>query len=157
MRITAWLIFASLFLVSCQDPCNESECRGGGAIFSFRLLDAAGNDVVFELNRISRDSVFALGSNENAISTLQRDLSVKEITTESDTFNVFQFAVDNVHFRYLLQTRTADTTITDTLRTDYILENSDCCGVELLEYEATLNGEALCEDCRPDQIHVLLR
>jgi hypothetical protein len=157
MRITAWLIFASLFILSCQDPCNESECRGGSAIFTFRLLDEAGNDVVFQLNRINPDSVFALGSNENAISTLPRELSIKELTTESDTFNVFQFAVDNVHFRYLLQTRTADTTITDTLRTDYILENSDCCGVELIEYDATLNGNDLCEGCRPEQIHVLLR
>ena len=142
---------------SCQDTCDESECKGRAALFSFRILNQSGIDVVFLLSKIDQDSVFVLGSNDGAISTLDKFLTVKEIQTPSDTFNVFQFAVDNVHLRYLIETRTADTTITDTIRTDYILQNSDCCGVELLEYEATLNGEPLCENCQADEYHVLLR
>ncbi len=139
--------------MSCQETCNESECGGRSAVFSFRVLNSNGFDMVFELNQIDRDSVKVLGSNPGAISSLEKQISIKSF----DTIPVFQVDVDNVHLRYLIRTITADTTITDTLRTEYILDNSDCCGVELKEFSATLNSEPLCVDCQPGDVYTILR
>lgn len=153
MRNFLVLVILAITAFSCQETCNESECSGRSAIFSFRVLNSDGFDMVYQLNQIDEDSVKVLGSNPGAISTLEKEVSVKLF----DTIPVFQFNVDNVHLRYLIRTKTADTTITDTLRTDYIIENSDCCGVELKEFTATLNSVPLCEDCKPDQVYTILR
>ncbi len=153
MRYILLLVISSLLCYSCQEKCNESDCRAGSALFSFRVLDQNQNDVVFDLNQINKDSVKVFGSNDGAISTLEKQVTIKMF----DTIPVFQFSVDNVHLRYLIRTRTADTTITDTLRTEYILESSECCGIELIQFEATLNGLMLCEDCQPGQINTIIR
>lgn len=152
MRKLLWLIILAAFM-SCQEDCEVSECEGRSAIFSFRVLNSNQFDMVFELNQISQDSVFVVGSNEGAISSLPKELSIKFI----DTIPVFQFNVDNVHLRYLVETRTADTVITDTIRTDYILENSECCGIELKSYSAYLNDVLICEDCQPELVHPITR
>ncbi len=153
MRNLFVLVMIATLMLSCQDTCDESDCSGRSALFSFRVLNSNGFDMVYELNQIDADSIKVLGSNPGAISNLQKEISVKLF----DTIPVFQFSVDNVHLRYLIKTITSDTTITDTLRTDYILDNSDCCGVELREYSATLNSEPLCEDCQPEDVYIIVR
>ncbi|QNL22755.1 hypothetical protein HZR84_12660 [Hyphobacterium sp. CCMP332] len=153
MRNLFVLVIIAILMLSCQDTCDESDCSGRSALFSFRVLNSNGFDMVYELNQIDKDSIKVLGSNPGAISNLQKEISVKLF----DTIPVFQFSVDNVHLRYLIRTITSDTTITDTLRTDYILDNSDCCGVELREFSATLNSEPLCEDCQPEDVYIIVR
>lgn len=156
MRFILLLVIISFAAISCQETCNESDCKGSAALFSFRVLDENQLDLVFDstvVDSLVIDSVKVFGSNDGAISTLEKQLSIKSF----DTIPVFQFNVDNVHLRYLVRTYSSGTTITDTLRTEYILQNSDCCGIELLSYQSTLNGTLLCNDCQPSQINTILR
>lgn len=151
---TIVIIFFALSVFSCQDTCNESECTGASSTFSFRLVDENQNDLVEgPFARIDQDSVFVYGSNKGAISKLQKELTIKLI----DTIPVFQFNVDFVHTRYLIETRTADTVVVDTLNTEYILDNSDCCNIELIEYQANVNGNLICEQCQPETVHLFNR
>jgi hypothetical protein len=151
------ILIAFLFstvLFSCQKKCDESECRGSSALFSFRLVDESFNDKVYgPFAEIDPDSVIVYGSNKGSISILLKELTVKNF----DTIPVFQFNVDFIHSRYIIETRTADTTISDTIGTTYILENSDCCNIELLQYDAILNSQELCIDCKPINVHLLKR
>ena len=148
------IITLSVFVFSCQDTCNESECTGSSSTFSFRLVDENQNDLVEgPFARIDRDSVFVYGSNKGAISKLEKEVTIKLF----DTIPVFQFSVDFVHTRYLIETRTASATVIDTLNTEYILDNSDCCNIELIEYQAIVNGDPICEQCQPETVHLFNR
>lgn len=148
------LISLSFFLFSCEDNCDEDECKESSAIYSFRFVDESLNDLVDgPFARISMDSVFVYGNNEGAFSKLEKEVTVKYF----DTIPVFQFNVDNTHQRYLIETRTADTTITDTLGTSYSLQLSECCGTELNSFNARVNGEVQCENCSSEEIHLFTR